>query len=331
MVTASVVPDSVMQSMNEAQEKPLVDVWMITYNHEKYIAQAIESVMMQKTSFPYRLVIGEDCSTDSTRKICKEYSKKYPEKIHLILHEKNTGGQRNSYIVHKHCTAEYVAMLEGDDYWTDPLKLQKQVDYMKSNPDCAACFHQVIYKLSESESTIFPDTQIKPKLKLNEIIASPRNGWVIMTSTIMYAKKAVPDIPKWFTELEIGDYTVIMLAALNGNIGFIKEVLGAYRLNPGGLMQSKEYSEANLAHKMISLYFKFNKHTKQLYKYEIYEQILRYLYQLIFHYKTEKKIILYYIYTIKFNYYNINLKHNRSGKFIFSDYVFFLFRKVKNY
>lgn len=110
-------------------------VCMITYNHEKYIAQAIESVIMQKTDLDYELVIGEDCSTDRTRDICKSYKEKYPKKIKLLLQERNLGIIPNFIQTLRACDGEYIAMLEGDDYWTDPYKLQKQATFLDANPD----------------------------------------------------------------------------------------------------------------------------------------------------------------------------------------------------
>jgi len=113
----------------------LVDVVMVTYNQEQYIAQAIESVLMQKTDFPIRLIIGEDCSTDNTRNICLNYAKKYPAQIRLILHDKNRGLLQNYKSVFDACSAKYLAILEGDDYWIDEFKLQKQVDVLEKNKE----------------------------------------------------------------------------------------------------------------------------------------------------------------------------------------------------
>ena len=114
---------------------PVVSVHMITYNHEPYIRQAIEGVMMQKTNFEFELVIGEDCSQDKTREICFEYQKKYPDKIRVLWWHENlqkvshpAGG--NGRRTTAHCRGEFIAFCEGDDYWIDPLKLQKQVDVM---------------------------------------------------------------------------------------------------------------------------------------------------------------------------------------------------------
>ena len=116
-------------------KNPLVSVKMITYNHEPYIAQAIEGVLMQGTDFPIELIIGEDCSTDGTRNIVSYYQKKYPDIIRVITSDKNVGACKNGLRTDKACRGKYIAYCEGDDYWHHPLKLQKQVDYLESHPD----------------------------------------------------------------------------------------------------------------------------------------------------------------------------------------------------
>ena len=120
-----------------------VSVCMVTYNHEKYIAQAIESVLMQKTNFDYELVIGEDCSTDKTKKIIIKYQKRYPKIIRIILNKKNLGAGLNFVQILEACKGEYIALLDGDDYWTDPVKLQKQVDFLDNNPYYSISSHNV--------------------------------------------------------------------------------------------------------------------------------------------------------------------------------------------
>ncbi len=120
---------------------PKVSVLMITYNHEQYIEQAVRSVMMQETDFDYELVIGEDCSTDRTREIVLRLKEEFPDKIRLLLPEKNLGMIPNFVATYEACRGEYIALCEGDDYWTHPKKLQIQVDYMKGS-ECRMCFHK---------------------------------------------------------------------------------------------------------------------------------------------------------------------------------------------
>ena len=112
-----------------------VSVCMITYNHEAFIARAIEGVLMQKTDFETELIIGEDCSSDTTRNICREYRERYPEKIRLLAGDRNLGPMSNFLRTFEACDGTYVAFCEGDDYWTDPRKLQKQVEFLEENAD----------------------------------------------------------------------------------------------------------------------------------------------------------------------------------------------------
>lgn len=128
---------------------------MITYNHAPFIAQAIEGVLMQQVNFPFELVIGEDCSTDDTRSICVSYQQRYPEIIKLRIPEHNLGMVANGKENHKACAGKYIAICEGDDYWTDPLKLQKQVDFLENHPDYSLCCHKFII-LDEHKKEYFP-------------------------------------------------------------------------------------------------------------------------------------------------------------------------------
>src|ERR1700733_14979577 len=120
-----------------------VSVFMITYNHEKYVEQAIKSIVTQKVNFDFELVIGEDFSTDNTLAICKKYSARYPDIIKLLPSDKNHGLMGNAVRTLNACTGKYIAMCEGDDYWCDPYKLQKQVDFLETNSDYTICFSKV--------------------------------------------------------------------------------------------------------------------------------------------------------------------------------------------
>ena len=132
--------------------EPLVSVKMLAYNHAPYIAQAIEGILQQKTNFPFELVIGEDCSTDGTREIVFEYQKKYPDIIRVITSDQNVGTKKNGYRTLKACRGKYVALCEGDDYWHNPLKLQKQVDYLESHLECGLVYSSFdVYDVSSKK------------------------------------------------------------------------------------------------------------------------------------------------------------------------------------
>ena len=115
---------------------PLVSVHMLVYNHRPYVAQAIEGVLRQQTSFSFQLVIGEDCSTDGTREIVWEYQRRHPEVIRVVTSDHNVGARANSIRVHAACIGKYIAYCDGDDFWHHPQKLQMQVDYLENHPEC---------------------------------------------------------------------------------------------------------------------------------------------------------------------------------------------------
>lgn len=211
-----------------------VSVCMITYNHEPFIAQAIESVMMQQADFACELVIGEDCSTDRTRDLVVEYAERYPDRIRPLLRERNLGMHPNFVQTLQHCRGEYVALLEGDDYWTDPLKLQKQADYLDSHPASALCFHPVrLTHLSGSEKgkTNWPPGR-KPFYVLSDILAA-KYLW-IHTSSILVRNHQIDGFPTWFYSMPMGDLPFIIMNAQKGDMGYLDEVMGCYRIHPNG-------------------------------------------------------------------------------------------------
>lgn len=119
-----------------------VSIAMLTFNHGKYIEQALDSILMQKVNFRYEIVVGDDCSSDETQNILKSYAQKHPDKFLLLLRESNIGATNNHFDVIKNCRGKYIASLEGDDFWTDENKLQIQVDFLESNKNCDAVAHR---------------------------------------------------------------------------------------------------------------------------------------------------------------------------------------------
>ena len=121
-------------------ETPLVSVCMTTYNHEAYLRQAVESILAQETSFDVELVLGDDCSADSTAAICREYAAKYPGRVRFVTGERNVGWRANYRRTFEACRGKYVAYCDGDDWWSDPRKLQMQADLLESDPSCGMCY-----------------------------------------------------------------------------------------------------------------------------------------------------------------------------------------------
>ena len=212
-----------------------VSVCMITYNHEQFIGRAIESVMMQKTDFDYELVIGEDCSTDRTRAVVVDYAGRYPDRIRPLLRERNLGMNPNFIQTFQNCRGEYVALLDGDDYWTDPLKLQKQADHLSSYPDHAACFHAVNFineNVSKGQKISRPPGR-RGDYSLSDVLGD-KYYW-IQTSSVLVRNHLIDEFPEWFYEMPMGDLPFIILNAQKGRIGYIDEVMSVYRIHEGGL------------------------------------------------------------------------------------------------
>lgn len=231
-----------------------VVIWMVTYNQENFIEKAIESVMMQKTNFHFKLIIGEDFSKDNTRNICKKIQKKYHDKIELILHEKNVGPTENAMSVYKKCgqsNAKYMALLEGDDYWTDSLKLQKQVDFMEANPDYSICFHRV-KMLGNNKLQL--DTTIEKRYDSIEKLPARvgdllKQGNFIHTASILF-RNQLPEFPMEFRYSTVGDYFLFIMLSQSGNIKRLDDFMAVYRRNVG-IYSSLSASEMN---KKIAIY-----------------------------------------------------------------------------
>jgi glycosyltransferase involved in cell wall biosynthesis len=201
---------------------------MITYNHEPFIAKAIEGVLMQKTRFDIELIIGEDCSTDNTRKICIDYKERYPDLIRLQLPDKNKGMMQNFKDVLEAATGKYIALCEGDDYWTDPYKLQKQVTILESDESIKITFH--------SKYLLHPDNSIHimnqfPIVKTVTYRADLFQMNYIPTLSVVYRNtKNIIDFSLaegfWF-----GDYFLYLslLKTSRDKIYYINEAMGVYR------------------------------------------------------------------------------------------------------
>jgi glycosyltransferase involved in cell wall biosynthesis len=221
-----------------------VSVCMITYNHEKYIRQAIEGIILQQTGFAFELVIGEDCSTDRTRAICEEYALKYPQRIRLLPSDKNYGMVTNLVRILEACTGKYVAICEGDDYWTDPLKLQKQVDFLEANPEYAICFHRVD-ELEKGE--IKRSGLNKSEKEETYTIEDLARGNFISTPSVIFRNGLIREFPKWFTKSPVGDYVLHMLNARFGKIKYFSEPMAVYRRHGQGAWGLRKAEENSLS------------------------------------------------------------------------------------
>ena len=215
---------------------PIVSIAMLTYNHENYIPEAIESVLMQKTDFPFQLVIAEDFSTDNTRKIVIDYQKKYPQKIKLILQNKNVGASKNNTALFENLKGKYIAALEGDDYWTDPLKLQKQVDFLEANEDFSICFHNV--EEVNIDGVIFEKRLVQSsEEEKTYTIEDLSKGNFIHTASVVF-RNNIKELPEFIKFSPMGDYPLHMINAKFGLIKYFPKKMAVYKFG-GGLWSSQ--------------------------------------------------------------------------------------------
>lgn len=248
----------------EKLDAPLVSVCCQTYNHKNYIAQAIVSFLMQKTNFNFEILLRDDASIDGTAEICKLYSEKYPTLIQLLAYKENQfqKGVRPFLDNVKRARGKYIALCEGDDYWTDPYKLQKQVDFLEANPDYVFTFHDaVILNQKTGEKRIrIGDRKIDTTVDLRSLIIEKN----IPTASIVFRNVLIYNtLPEWFSAISNGDYGLCVLLAEKGPGKYLPEAMSVYRVHDGGVwsgMKSEEVYLANLTFYNYLLYY-FNDKT----------------------------------------------------------------------
>jgi glycosyltransferase involved in cell wall biosynthesis len=228
--------------------KPLVSIVCPTYNHERFVHDAIEGFLAQITLFPFEIIIHDDASTDSTVQIVRHCSERFPRIIRTIFQRENqfSKGRKILPIVLSHVRGRYVALCEGDDYWTDPFKLQKQKDFLYENPSFSTCIHnvKVIYEdLSLDSHPHFlpkecgPHTYPKPKQKA--MLSDLMNGNFIPTPSVMFRSGIFQKFPPWFDKCSMGDWPLHVLnTKYGGGIGYLDEMMGVYRVHSKGLWSS---------------------------------------------------------------------------------------------
>jgi glycosyltransferase involved in cell wall biosynthesis len=222
------IPSSKVSGMSH----PLVSVVIVTYNHEQYIRQAIDSVLAQEAPFPFEILISEDCSTDSTRDIVRGYQRRDPEKISLFLSERN---QCDNEVMTRAILAargKYVALLDGDDYWTSPGKLERQVEYLERHPEQSICFHrvQIVYESTKTGWT--DDFHSARVMNLHELLRE--RGLPFHPGSSMLRVGAVSRYPEWFNSVYYADWALTVLHAERGSVGYIDEEMAVYRVHDRG-------------------------------------------------------------------------------------------------
>jgi glycosyltransferase involved in cell wall biosynthesis len=228
---------------------PVVSICCTTYNHERFIGQALDGFLMQRTSFPFEIIIHDDCSTDGTADIIREYQDRHPDLINAILQTENQyskGTKIYATYVWPKATGQYIAMCEGDDYWTDPLKLQKQVDFLEAHPECSMCFHEAYDLWPDGRKVEYVrsrQTDIKPFYGLEDVVAHH----FIPTASMVFRNGLISEFP----QVTAGDWMLHVMLAEKGALAFLDENWSIRRIHPGGVA-SMATAQSVAKHVMLS-------------------------------------------------------------------------------
>ena len=231
----------VVENDNLVTNKPLVSICVQTYQHVDFISECLDSILKQQTDFPFEIILGEDESTDGTGLICEGYANKFSDKIRFFSHKRKNNilikgkpsGRFNMMYNLYSSNGKYIALCEGDDYWTDPLKLQKQVDFLESHSSYSGSFHDTLTINQSEEKPIFKPWRVYDKniFNLEDTIS---NVALFHTSSFVF-RKSFLEIPEWFTKVQSADMALFSIISNKGPLYRIDESMSVYRKNEGGI------------------------------------------------------------------------------------------------
>ena len=242
-------------------KRPKLTVFLLTYNHELYIEQAIESILEQKTNFDFDIIVAEDCSTDKTLEIVLKYQKLYPEKIKVYANKKNLGATETLCMTLSKLTGDYIAFLEGDDYWCNPNKLQIQVDFLDANSEFVGCANTTFLKFENGNTQNYPVCIEKPYITFYDIA---RNCVNYNYAAVVYRNIYKEKWPEWFFTKFTSQWLLDLAFTLHGNVKILDEVMSVYRYTGKGIWSSL----SDLGQKMcfMRLYYSLDKLFKSKYQ-----------------------------------------------------------------
>ncbi|MBC5710570.1 glycosyltransferase [Hungatella sp. L12] len=279
--------------MKVKQKDIEVSVVCIAYNQEKYIAKMLESLLAQKTTFNYEILIHDDASKDKTQDIIRKYQKKYPETIKPILQTENQfskGNNPNIMFNYPRVIGKYVAFCEGDDYWSDSNKLQLQYEALQKHTDCAICVHntQCVSNTGERINRSFPPVNIKGgvitaqeyiKMELCSI------GWLFQTSSYFIRTEVIKKYVQEYNNVyPVGDLPLVLFSLHKGNCYYIPKSMSCYRTNSGGVMTNLQDVTRKISHlkKMIAGHENFDKFTDYQYHADFQYAIQNYTFEILY-------------------------------------------------
>lgn len=227
-------------------QKPLVSISLVAFNQGAFIREAIESCLMQQVDFEYNIIIHDDASNDNTSQIIMEYAKEHPDKIIPIIQTENQWSKGIEIIdkfIIPHANSKYIAFLESDDFWIDPLKLQTQVDFLENHPEIAMCF--------TATKRIFPNSSKKPKLKRyrrHDAVCTEKDvirwgGSLVDMCSAVVRRSVFDDAPEWYYHAQTWDLTLPLLSLLHGKVHYLNKVTAVYRYLVSGSWTQKNVRE----------------------------------------------------------------------------------------
>jgi len=226
--------------MSEA--RPKLTVCVLAYNHAAFIAQALDSILMQETPFDFEVLVGEDESSDGTREIVEDYASRHPGKLQILRGKRSeairimgiTTGRRNLVNLLARANGEFVALLEGDDYWTDKTKLARQVAHLEAHPDAVLCFHPVDVRREEGDTFSMESQRVVAdgeRFRLEDLLS----GRIVFHLNSVVFRNVTETLPAWFLTTLTGDFPLFAILGGHGDFLRLPEVMSHYRIHEGGI------------------------------------------------------------------------------------------------
>lgn len=254
-----------------------VSILCLVYNHEKYLRKCLDGFVMQQCDFEYEVLIHDDASTDNSAEIIKEYEQKYPNIIKPIYQTENqhSKGIKITKTYQKpRIKGEYIAWCEGDDFWIDPLKLQKQVKFLDNNPEYSACLHRsTVFDLSSKKSYFIPDIKNDREYTLEEIVKG--GGSLFSTNSIVLRSKLYLDMPECFVAKGFGDYQLYLYSAICGKVLCLADNMSQYNYGTTGSWTERVWNNPKNRIAFLTEQIRMLKAVNEYYEYK-YTQVFEY-------------------------------------------------------
>jgi glycosyltransferase involved in cell wall biosynthesis len=208
---------------------------MTSYQHERYVAEALDGILAQSTDFPFEVLVGDDASTDGTRAVIARYAKAHPDRIQTYFPEHNLGGGGKPLFAEliRRSRGQYLAQLDADDYWTSPDKLARQVAFLDEHPECSMCFHNVICHYEDGSAPDAPYSGHQEALELG--VGTLLDGCQVASCTPLFRREAIDPLPDWYFDLPWGDWPMYFIAAQHGRLWYMPHIMGVYRIHSNGM------------------------------------------------------------------------------------------------